>query len=203
MLPPRATAELCATAREASLACYLDGARLPNAAVACCVPLSALSAGFDLVSVSLSKGLGAPMGAMLAGRSELIKQAVRQRRMLGGALRQAGLMAACGVFALKHNMNRLAEDHANARALAERLAEDRRILVEPDRVVTNIVLFEVKTGRVTAPHFVEMCRRRGVLLMALSSTMLRVVTHLDVDREACLRAAEVMRSELDGMAGEI
>jgi len=185
---------VCTAAHERGVACYLDGARLLNAAVAAGRPPSELAAPFDLVGLSLSKGLGAPGGSMLAGSRELIASAVRYRRMQGGAMRQVGILAAAGSYALAHNVDRLAEDHANARALADRLAESAAIGIDPTRVDTNIVVFTVSD----AAGVVAACRERGVLLNAFTATLVRAVTHLDVTGEDCEAAASVIVAAAEG-----
>jgi threonine aldolase len=181
-----------AAARDHGLASYLDGARLLNAAVARGDDPAALAAPFDLVSISLSKGLGAPAGSVLVGRRADVDALLRYRRMLGGAMRQVGILAAAGIFALDHNVERLAEDHANARLLAERLARSPRLLLEPDRVETNIVVFHLADGAPDAETVVARARERGVLVFAFGRRTVRAVTHLDVDREACERGAQVL-----------
>ena len=133
---------ICAAARELGLASYLDGARLFNAAVASGRSLAELAAPFDVVSVALSKGLGCPVGSVIAGRKADMARAVRARRMFGGAMRQSGILAAAGVYALDHNMTRLAEDHANARIMAERVA-GTRAEIDLATVQSNIVIFRV------------------------------------------------------------
>jgi threonine aldolase len=181
-------AAVCARARALGIGSYCDGARLLNAAVATrCTPAE-LVQPFDLVSVSLSKGLGAPVGSMLAGSREIIDRAVRYRRMLGGALRQAGILAAAGSYALEHNVERLADDHANARQIAELLADSPAIQLDAQRVETNILVFDVPD----ASRFVAESRAQGVLLNAVGPRSVRAVTHLDVDADACRRAAAVM-----------
>ena len=194
VFPQADATAICRSAHERDVACYLDGARLLNAAVASERPASELAAPFDLVGLSLSKGLGAPGGSMLAGSRELISQAVRYRRMQGGAMRQVGILAAAGSYALAHNVDRLAEDHANARSLADRLAESGAIGLDPARVETNIVVFTVTD----AVGFVAACRERGVLLNAFTSTLVRAVTHLDATRADCDSAAEVMVAAAEG-----
>jgi len=179
---------VCERARTLQLSTYCDGARLLNAAVASGCSASELAAPFDLVSLSLSKGLGAPAGSMLAGPREVIQRAVRYRRMLGGAMRQAGILAAAGIYALERNVDRLAEDHHNACLLAERIALAKGIGLDPARVETNIIVFTVAD----APRFVAECRAAGVLLNAFGPHAVRAVTHLDVDRAACEEAAVVM-----------
>jgi threonine aldolase len=189
-----------AVARDAGLATYLDGARLLNAASAGGRPAAELVRGFDLVGLSLSKGLGAPAGSMLAGSRELIEVAHRYRRMAGGAMRQAGILAAAGSFALAHNMARLADDHANARLLADELLRGDDIEVDLATVQTNIVMFRLveRRGVPDAATFVTRCRERGVLLNAFGPRVVRAVTHLDVSADDCRAAATVMRAVADG-----
>jgi len=187
-------------AREHGLAAYLDGARLLNAAVASGRPASELAAGFDLIGLSLSKGLGAPAGSMLAGSAELIAHAHRYRRMAGGAMRQAGILAAAGSHALAHHVERLADDHANARLLAEQLLRSDDITLDLGSVQTNIVVFTLveRRGVPDAATFVERCRPRGLLLNAFGPRVVRAVTHLDVTADDCAAAATVMRAVADG-----
>ena len=188
----------CAAARELGLATYLDGARLWNAAAQCGQPPQRLAAPFDLVMVAFSKGLGAPAGSMLAGPKDLINAAVRQRRMLGGAMRQVGMFAAACDYALTHNVARLVEDHDNARLLAKRLAGCPGVRIAPERTQTNIVVFELDGARLDAPALVAGARAQGVLINALGPTKMRLVTHLDVSRADCERAAGVIVSLLGG-----
>jgi threonine aldolase len=192
VFPQADAVAICTAARDVGVASYLDGARLWNAAVATELEPSVLAEPFDLVAVALSKGLGAPGGSLLAGRRPDIQRAVRYRRMLGGAMRQVGIFAAAGLWALDHNLRRLAEDHANARLIAERLAQSRRIEIDPAEVETNIVVFRLSTDAPDAPTVVARARDRGVLVFAFDPRTIRAVTHLDVDRGACLRAAEVL-----------
>ena len=181
-----------AAAQGHDVASYLDGARLFNAAVAKGDDPAALAAPFDLVALSLSKGLGAPGGSVLAGRRADVNELVRYRRMLGGAMRQVGILAAAGIVALEHNVERLAEDHANARLIAERLARSPRVLIDPDRVETNIVVFRLAEDAPDAATVVARAGERGVLVFAFGPRTVRAVTHLDVDRDACLRSAEIL-----------
>jgi len=181
-----------AAAREHGLASYLDGARLLNAAVARGHDPAALAAPFDLVTIAMSKGLGAPAGSVLAGRADVIARMVRQRRMLGGALRQAGIVAAGGLHGLDHHVTRLADDHANARIIGERLARTPGVRIDLDRLETNIVVFHLADG---GPDAAEVARRasdQGVLVLAFAARTVRAVTHLDVDSAACERAAEAL-----------
>ena len=187
-------------AREQGVATYLDGARILNAAVASGRPPSELARGFDLVGMSLSKGLGAPVGSMLAGSRELIGRARRYRRMAGGALRQAGILAAAGSYALAHHVERLADDHANARLLADELLRGDDIEIDLTTVQTNIVVFSLveRRGVPDAATFVERCRERGVLLNVFGPRTVRAVTHLDVSADQCRAAAKMMRAVADG-----
>jgi threonine aldolase len=200
VFPADALRASLAVAREHGLATYLDGARLLNAAIASGRPAAELAAGLDLVSLSLSKGLGAPAGSLLAGSRELIARAHRYRRMAGGAMRQAGILAAAGSYALAHNIERLAEDHANARLLADELLRGDDINLDLATVQTNIVVFTLveRRGVPDAPTFVERCRERGVLLNAFGPRTVRAVTHLNVTTEQCRAAASVMRAVADG-----
>lgn len=187
-------------AREQGLRAYLDGARLLNAAVASERPAAELARGFDLVSLSLSKGLGAPAGSLLAGSREHIGHAHRYRRMAGGAMRQAGVLAAAGSYALAHHVDRLVDDHANARLLATELLRGDDVELDLETVQTNIVIFGLvdRRGVPDAATFVDRCRERGVLLNQFGPRTVRAVTHLDVDDEGCRTAARVMRAVADG-----
>ena len=178
------------TAHSLGLQMHLDGARLWNAAIACNATERELAAGFDSVSVCLSKGLGAPIGSVICGKKPLIARCVKLRKMYGGGWRQAGILAAAGLHAIDHHRARLAEDHANARALAERLVGAKHVRIDPSRVQTNIVMIELDRG--TPAQVVERARAAGVLLGASGSHRVRAVTHLDVDRAAVLRAADVI-----------
>jgi threonine aldolase len=190
---PRADAvAICAAAREAGIASYLDGARLFNAAVASGRTLAELAAPFDLVSVALSKGLGCPVGSVLAGGKPLIAQAITPRRRFGGAMRQSGILAAAGLYALDRNIARLAEDHANARGLAERVAGLPGIRLDLATVQTNIIVWEMLPGAPDAPSIVARAKEAGVLISALGARTVRAVTHLDVTAEQCRRAGEVL-----------
>ncbi|MBA2506540.1 MAG: low specificity L-threonine aldolase [Thermoleophilaceae bacterium] len=175
-------------AREHELRTHLDGARLMNAVVASGVRAADYAGGFDTAWLDFTKGLGAPVGACLAASSELIEEAWRWKQMIGGSLRQAGIIAAAGLFALDNNVERLAEDHANARALAEGLAALPGVSVDPAEVETNIVIFEVEDG----PAWAHSAEEKGVELLALDATHVRAVTHMDVSREDIDRALELL-----------
>jgi threonine aldolase len=175
-----------AVAQEAGLRLHMDGARLMNAVVASGVPAAELTSGFDTAWLDLTKGLGAPVGAVLAGSAELIEEAWRYKQMIGGAMRQAGILAAAGLYALDHNVERLADDHANAARLAAGLAE-AGFSVWP--VETNIVIFGVEGD---AGAFCATLEERGVRMGAIGPSTVRAVTHLDVDASGVERALEAV-----------
>ena len=177
-------------ARVHEIASFLDGARLWNAAVALGVDVIELARPFDVVNVAFSKGLGAPGGSMLAGSRAFITAAIRYRRMAGGAMRQVGSFAAAADYALDHHHERLADDHANARLLADRLAASPAIELDPAAVQTNIVVFRLADGAPDAPTVVAAAREAGVLIVAFSARTIRAVTHLDVTRDQVAEAAE-------------
>ena len=179
------------TARRRGVRIHLDGARLFNASVASGVPARALAAGTDSVMVTLSKGLAAPAGSLLAGGRDFIQEAIRARKRMGGGMRQVGILAAAGMISLGSMIDRLAQDHANARLLAERLSEIRGLEIDPGAVETNIVIF--RTTRHSAPSLVDRMKSEGVLCLSISSDQVRMVTHLDVSREQVLHAAELTR----------
>ena len=191
---PQADVErICAVARELGLATFLDGARLWNASVASGLPVSELSSPFDLVAVAFSKGLGAPGGSLLAGSKPLIAAANRHRQRMGGAMRQNGIFTAAALHALDHHLARLCEDHANARAFAEALAAGAPVLLDLATVQTNIVVFHLPVAlAMDAATLSAQARTRGVLVNAFGPRTVRAVTHLDVTRAQCERAAAVM-----------
>jgi threonine aldolase len=185
-------AKICTAARERQITSFLDGARLWNAAVASGRSVAELAAPFDVVSVALSKGLGAPAGTMLAGPRDVIRDCVRHRRMLGGAMRQIGILGAAGLYALDHHIDRLADDHANARLIASRLRSNSRVRLAADPVETNIVIFSIADDGPEAAAVVAAARARAVLVVAFGRRTVRAVTHLDVTREQCQRAADIL-----------
>lgn len=176
------------TARRHGLRTHLDGARLLNAVVASGVSAADYARGFDTAWIDLSKGLGCPAGAVLAGSAEIIKEAWRYKQMMGGALRQSGILAAAGLYALDHHVERLADDHANARVLAEGLARIPGVEIDPAEVETNIVVFRVNDAA-------ALCRDlagRGVAMIDLGPDRVRAVTHLDVDRDGITAAIDAV-----------
>jgi threonine aldolase len=176
-------------AHERGLATHLDGARLFNAAVALGVAPHEVAAGFDSVSVCLSKGLGAPVGSVLLGARDFIDRARRPRKMLGGGMRQAGVLAAAGIYALERHVERLADDHANARRLADGLRGIEEVGVDGPH--TNMVFVTVPAGKLASLE--EFLRERDILILARSPTV-RLVTHLDVDAAGIDRAAAAFRA---------
>lgn len=195
--PLEAVRAVCATARDAGLTTHMDGARLMNAVVASGVPASEYAASFDSVWIDFSKGLGAPVGAALAGSHAFIERVWQVKQRWGGALRQSGIIAAAGLYGLDHNVERLAEDHANARRLAEGLARLPGIGIDPASVETNLVYFQVGGTGISAPEIVRRLEAQGIQVGAFSDTLIRAVTHLDVsaaDVDALLAAlGEILR----------
>ncbi len=178
-------------ARERGLAMHLDGARLWNASAAAGVALRDYAQHFDSVSVCFSKGLGAPIGSAVAGTKKFIDQARRVRKMFGGGMRQVGIIAAAAIHGLEHHRERLHEDHANARWLAEALHGRSGITIELDSVQTNIVIMNIAQTKLSVPAAIEALKKEGVLLGPFGATTLRAVTHLDVNRAEVERAAAV------------
>jgi threonine aldolase len=186
-------AAITEVARRHDMCTHLDGARLMNAVVASGVGAREYARYFDSAWIDFSKGLGAPVGAALAGTREFISQAWRLKQQMGGAMRQAGIIAAGGIFALRHHVSRLAEDHHNARRLAEGLAKLPGVVLDPASVETNIVMFEL-SGAMDATQAVAALRARGVRMGAMGPKTIRAVTHLDVTAPQIARALEAAAS---------
>ena len=188
---------VCGAARGLRLRCHLDGARLLNAVVATGTPARAFAAPFDSVWIDLTKGLGAPVGAVLAGSRGFIEDAWVFKQRFGGAMRQAGIIAAAGLYALEHHVERLADDHDAARRLARGLAELPGIQVDAERVETNIVIFDVAAAGVSAEEFAERALARGgVRFTVIGPATVRAVTHLDLPPDAVERALAAARAAL-------
>ncbi|MBA5871021.1 MAG: aminotransferase class I/II-fold pyridoxal phosphate-dependent enzyme [Nitrospira sp. CR2.1] len=182
-----------AVASAHGLPMHLDGARLFNAVVASGIAAADYARHFETVTFCLSKGLGAPAGSLIATDDlALLERLRRFRRMYGGAMRQSGILAAAGLYALEHHVHRLAEDHAHAKRLAERLAQIPAISINPPAVETNIVFFDIRSPGLSAPAFVSALRQEGVLLNAVSAHTCRAVTHLDVSSKAIEQAADAI-----------
>lgn len=193
VLPPDYTDEVGSFARARGIAVHLDGARLFNAAVALGCDPRKLTAGVDSVQICLSKGLGAPVGSVLAGSFPFIERARKWRKALGGGMRQAGVIAAPGLIALTEMTARLAEDHAHARRLAEGLADIRGLAVDPAAVETNIVIVDVAGTGLGADVILARLRGAGVLATGFGGSLVRFVTHLDVGRDDIERAIVAIR----------
>jgi threonine aldolase len=187
---------ICDRAHALGLRVHMDGARLFNAVAASGVAAARIAAKVDTVMFCLSKGLGAPVGSMLAGTAEAVGQGRLHRKRLGGGMRQAGILAAAGLIALEEMPARLCEDHANAKLLAEGLATLPGVSIDPAKVVTNIVIFDIAESGITPEAFEAAARERAVLLGGVGGTRVRMVTHLDVSREDCERALVALASIL-------
>jgi threonine aldolase len=189
--------EIRRIATEHGLAVHLDGARLFNACVATGSPVRDVAAQADSVTFCLSKGLGAPVGSVVTGTRTFIDRARRARKMLGGGMRQAGVIAAAGIVALETMVDRLREDHENARTLAEGLAKLPGIQIDLGLVQTNIVIFDVARTDVDAPGLILKLHEQGIKAFNLNQQRIRMVTHKDVDRAGILRTLDVLRALLD------
>jgi len=189
--------EVTDVARRRGLATHMDGARLMNAVVASGVSAAEWAAPFDSAWIDFTKGLGAPVGAAIAGPRDFIAEAWRLKQQMGGAMRQAGIIAAGGIYALRHHVKRLAEDHANARRLAEGLAKLPGIKLDPATVETNLVFFDL-TGAIDAPTAVQGLLARGVRMGALGPRTIRAVTHLDVSAAAIDKTLAAAREIFQG-----
>jgi len=196
--PPAVVEEICDCAHAADLPVHLDGARIFNAAVGLGRSVAELTSKIDSVMFCLSKGLGAPVGSMLVGSRAFIEEAFAVRKMLGGGMRQAGVIAAAGLVALEETPPRLHVDHENAKFLAEELAGIPGIRIDAGKVVTNILILDVAATGMTAFQISERLAVHGVLASGMNPDTLRMVTHYDVDRAGCERAVLVLR-ELAGI----
>lgn len=185
-------ARICSWAHEHGLATHLDGARLFNAVVATGIPAAKWAQHFDTVSICFSKGLGAPVGSALVGSKELMLKARRARKLFGGGMRQAGIIAAGALYALEHNVERMAEDHAHAQILADAIRQCPGLKLTPEKVDTNIVIFEIDPKLGTAEEFASRLEEQGVLVFDVARQSIRMVTHLDVSREDVEKAAEAV-----------
>jgi threonine aldolase len=198
IFPVSEAESICSLARTQRIPIHLDGARLFNAAVAVRQDAADLARPFDSVMFCLSKGLGAPVGSLVCGPAGFMDEALRVRKRMGGGMRQAGILAAAGLVALEENVERLAEDHDNARRLAEGIAAIRGLAIEPARVQTNIVVFSVTGGGITARELVGRWKEEGVLSLAIDEGQVRAVTHYDVDRAGIERALELLEKVMRG-----
>ncbi|MFH0766264.1 MAG: GntG family PLP-dependent aldolase [Calditrichota bacterium] len=185
-------------ADENRLALHLDGARIWNVSATLGISEKELAAPFDSVNACLSKGLGCPVGSLTAGSQDFIKRVHRLRKRFGGGMRQAGILAAAGIYALAHNRERLNEDHAKARRLAEAVADIPLFTIDRESVQTNIVIFQVKPGKLSAVEAVERLRREGILGLPLGASI-RFVTHLDVDDKGLDYAVQTIHRLFKGL----
>ncbi len=195
-LPPAYLWSVAQTARERDIKIHTDGARIFNAAVALGVPVAELTRYTDSVSFCLSKGLSAPVGSLLCGPRDFIAEARRNRKMVGGGMRQAGILAAAGIVALETMVDRLVEDHANACWFAKRLAEIPGICLDPSRVKTNIVFFDLDSDRPTASQLAARLARDGVLISPTGERRMRAVTHYGIERADVETAVGAIQSAL-------
>lgn len=185
--------EICQWARENGLRTHLDGARLFNAAVATNIDAATWARHFDTVSICFSKGLGAPVGSALCGPAPMMRQARRHRKLFGGGMRQAGIIAAGALYALENHIDRLSEDHANARILADAVRDSKGLDLTNPAPDTNMVIFRVAPALGSTDDFMARLSDRGVLTLLAARNKIRLVTHLDVSQSDVYRAADVIR----------
>jgi threonine aldolase len=197
VLPLGAARDICARAHALGLPVHLDGARIFNAAVTLQTTVAEIARPFDSVMFCLSKGLGAPVGSLVLGAREFIAEARCWRKTLGGGMRQVGVLAAAGLIALEESPQVLPEDHAHARRLAEGLAELRGVRIDPEKVPTNIVIFDLKETGLTTAQFTAALKERGVLANGINAREMRMVTHYDVSREDIEQTLQIAREILE------
>src|SRR5438876_8308138 len=194
--PTKLSEEICDRAHDAGIRVHLDGARVFNAATYLGENVVDMTRKFDSIQFCLSKGLGAPVGSMIVGSRDFIERCRSIRKMLGGGMRQAGVLAAAGLIALEKGPKRLQVDHDNAKFLAKQLAEVSGITLDPSKVQTNIVIFELKKSGWSSANFLQKLAKRNVLAVPVDNERVRMVTHLDVDRNDVEKAAAVVRDLL-------
>jgi threonine aldolase len=195
--PTAVAADICARAREQGIKVHLDGARVFNAATFLKENVAEMTRGFDSVQFCLSKGLGAPVGSMIVGTREFIERCRPIRKMLGGGMRQAGVLAAAGLIALEEGPKRLQQDHDNARALAERLARIPGIDLDASKVQTNIVIFGLQRNQLSSAEFLNRLAKRDVLAVPVDAHRVRMVTHLDVTRADVEAASSAVQDVME------
>jgi threonine aldolase len=196
VLPTAVADEICDRAHEHDIRVHLDGARVFNAATYLQEPVSKMTRKFDSVQFCFSKGLGAPVGSMIVGTREFIERCRSIRKMLGGGMRQAGVLAAAALLALENGPKRLQDDHDNAKVLATRLAQIPGITLDPAKARTNIVIFSVKGSGFSAAELLQRLSQMNVLAVPVDADRIRMVTHLDVTREDVEAAADLVRSAM-------
>lgn len=197
-LTPDYMDSVLALARQHNLAVHLDGARIFNAAAALKVPVTNLTRQADSLIFCISKGLAAPVGSLVCGSDEFIRQARRKRKQLGGGMRQAGILAAAGIVALEEMIERLADDHQNARLLGGELANIEGLRVDPERVATNIVYCELASHKLTQEEFLQRIRERGVLVSVTGKNRFRMLSHYGISREDIFNAIDAIREVMNG-----
>ena len=197
--PPDLVKEISHIAKKHNLRLHMDGARLLNAAVALGIDPREYTKYVDSTTLCLSKGLGAPVGSMVAGDREFIKRVRRFRKMFGGGMRQTGYLAAAGIHALDHHVERLADDHANAKLLAEAIAELDCFQIDPKNVETNILYFRVVEGKLSPESLKDELRKNGILVHHLGSDNFRAVAHLDVSRQDILKVISILKRTESGL----
>lgn len=193
IIPVEVMEEICDGAHHRGIPVHLDGARIFNAAVALKRPVAEITRKFDSVMFCLSKGLAAPVGSMLVGSRSFIDQSRSMRKALGGGMRQAGVLAAAGLIAIEEMPKRLENDHANARFLAESLVKIPRLKVQPEKVKTNIVIFDVTGTGMNSDEFLRRLREQNLIGSTVNDSIVRLLTHMDVSRGDCEQAAEIIR----------
>ena len=201
ILPYKPLVEICEWAHENGLATHLDGSRLFNEVVASGIEAEQWARHFDTVSICFSKGLGAPVGSALCGTREQIKRARRHRKVFGGGMRQAGVIAAGALYALEHHVTRMADDHANAQLIGDAVRETEGLALMTEQVESNIVYFEVLSELGDAPTYSRALAQHGVLTLAMGPKHVRAVTHLDVSQAQAARAAEILNEVAADLAG--
>ncbi len=197
VLPYDGVVEICDWAKANGLRTHLDGARLFNAEASSGIDVKQWAQHFDTVSVCFSKGLGAPVGSALAGTREMIALARRHRKLFGGGMRQAGIIAAGALYALANHRERLKEDHENARILAAAIEATNGLTLSTSQIDSNIVYFDIAPELGTAAEVAKQLHEQGVWMLPLGATRIRAVTHLDVSREDCVRAGEILKKIAD------
>jgi threonine aldolase len=185
--------EICDSAHQLGIPVHMDGARVFNAAVALKRNVAEVTRKFDSVMFCLSKGLGAPVGSMLVGSRSFIDQARSVRKALGGGMRQAGVLAAAGLIAIEEMPKRLYEDHANAKFLAQTIAGMPGVHIDPEKIETNIVIFDVSNTGMNSDQMLLCLREQNLIGSSVNETVVRLVTHMDVTRADCEQAAEIIR----------
>jgi threonine aldolase len=194
--PIESIKEINSLARSKGLRLHLDGARLWNASVATGIPLHEYANYFDTVSICFSKGLGAPVGSALVGSLKNIESARKYRKIFGGGMRQVGILAACALYAIEHNVQRLSEDHAKAKLLADELSTISGFSIDKEYVHSNIVIIDISKRKETISEIIGLAKLNGVLLSEMSPTILRAVVHLDVSMDQVIYAARVITAAL-------